>query len=289
MKLKTIVLAFLTTIGFSASYGQIKLGEKLLGAAQKGIVGMTFSDADAAKLAKEAIEQMDKENEVAGPSDPYTIRLNRVFAKHKNENGLQLNYKVYKIKEVNAFAAADGSVRVYSGLMDIMDDNQLLAVIGHEIGHVVNSDSRDAVRAAYRKEAVIDAVASQEEKVATFTESQLGKIGNTLIDSKHSRKQESEADLFSYDFMKRNGYDVNAVESAFMILAKSSEGTNANFFTKIMSSHPDAKERAELARKRAEADGLYKEYVKQVPVKKVTAKKKVATKKKAVVKKTTKK
>nr|ABM53566.1 putative peptidase [uncultured bacterium CBNPD1 BAC clone 905] len=75
--------------------------------------------------------------------------------------------------------------------------------------------------------------------------------------------QESEADLYSYDFMKRNGYNVNAVESAFAILAKLSEGADASFLTRITSSHPDAKERAQNARLRAEKDGLYKPYVKK--------------------------
>jgi putative metalloprotease len=49
------------------------------------------------------------------------------------------------------FATADGSVRVYSGLMDIMDDNELLAVIGHEIGHVANHDSQDAIKSSLQK------------------------------------------------------------------------------------------------------------------------------------------
>jgi putative metalloprotease len=102
-----------------------------------------------------------------------------------------------------------------------------------------------------------------------------------MIDSKHSRKQESEADSYSYDFMKRNGYNVNAVESAFTILAKMSEGTQSSFLDKMMSSHPDSKERAENAKKRAESDGLYKLYVKQST--KTVAKKTVA--KKPVVKK----
>jgi putative metalloprotease len=112
---------------------------------------------------------------------------------------------VYKLNEVNAFATADGSVRVYSGLMDIMDDNELLAVIGHEIGHVANHDSRDAIKAAYKKEALVDAVASQSNKVAAITDSQLAKIASVVIDNKHSRKQESEADEFSYNFMKKTG------------------------------------------------------------------------------------
>jgi putative metalloprotease len=215
----TFSFAFIIA-GFNTANAQINLGDRALGAVQKGLAGFTFSDEDAAALSKQAVDKMDKDNTVAGPKDPYTIRLNKVFGKHVSENGLTLNYKVYLIKEVNAFATADGSVRVFSGLMDIMDDNELLAVIGHEIGHVANHDSRDAMKAAYRKEALIDAAASQSDKVAAVTDSQMGKIANALIDSKHSRSQESDADTYSYDFMKRNGYNVNAVESAFNILAK---------------------------------------------------------------------
>jgi len=171
-----------------------------LGALQTGMASLTFSDEDAAAMSKEAVRKMDSSNVVAGPKDGYTLRLNRIFGKHANENGLALNYKVYVTKDVNAFATADGSVRVFSGLMDIMDDNQLLAVIGHEIGHVANHDSRDAMKAALRKAAVVGAISSQSDKVAKLTDSQYGQLANAIIDSKYSRKQESEADEFSYAF-----------------------------------------------------------------------------------------
>ena len=272
--MKSIFLAlFVAIFGLSNVNAQINLGEKALGALQKGYAGFTFSDEDAAKLSKESVDKMDKENTIAGPNDAYTIRLNKLFGKHKTENGLILNYKVYKLKDINAFATADGSVRVFSGLMDIMDDNEILAVIGHEIGHVANHDSRDAVKAAYKKEALLDAAGSQSDKVAVITEGQIGNIGKVLMNSSHSRQQETDADTYSYDFMKRNGYNVNAVESAFSILAKLSEGTESTFITRMMSSHPDAKQRAENAKTRAEADGLYKPYVKQAKAK-VTPKKK---------------
>ena len=277
-------------MGLLKANAQINLGEKALGAVQKGVTGFTFSDADAATLSKAAVDKMDAEHIVTGPNDPYTIRLNKVFGKYTTGEGYTLNYKVYKLNEVNAFATADGSVRVYSGLMDIMDDNELLAVIGHEIGHVANHDSRDAVKAAYKKEALIDAAASQSNSIASVTDSQLAKLGSAMIDSKHSRTQEAEADEFSYNFMKKNGYNVNAVSSAFSILAKMSEGTEASFLEKMMSSHPDSKERAELAKQRAEKDGLYKPYVqiKAAPPVVKTTKKTTKKSTKKTTKKTTK-
>lgn len=288
MKKKFIVLGVLfATFGFTKMNAQINFGDKAIGAVQKGVTGFTFSNADAAALSKAAVDKMDTENEVASATDPYTLRLNRVFGKYTAGDGYTLNYKVYKLKEVNAFATADGSVRVYSGLMDIMDDNELLAVIGHEIGHVANNDSRDAIKAAYKKEALMDAAASQSTKVAAVTDSQLGKIGSSIIDSKFSRKQEAEADLYSYNFLKKNGYDVNAEESAFRILAKMSEGSQASFIDQMMSSHPDSKQRAEDAKKRAEKDGLYKPYVQQKIVNTAPVATKTTTKKATTTKKTT--
>lgn len=290
MNTKSILLnAAVFLFGISATQAQINFGEKALSAVQKGVTGFTFSDADAAALSKPAVDKMDAENKVAPATDPYAIRLARVFGKYTKGEFYTLNYKVYLTKEINAFATADGSVRVFSGLMDVMDDNELIAVIGHEIGHVHNHDSRDAMKALYQKEALIDAASSQSVKISAITDSQLAKIGSAMIDSKYSRKQESEADLFAYDFMKKNGYDVNAEESAFRILAKMSEGAQSSFIDQMMSSHPDSQKRADDAKARAESDGLYKPYVQQkivnntVPaVKKTTAKKttKKTTKKK---------
>lgn len=278
------LLATAVVAGIYTGQAQIKIGDKALGAIQNGMSSFSFSDADAAALAAEGIKKLDSANTIAGAKDGYALRLNRVFGKHSNENGLALNYKVYLTKDVNAFACADGSVRVYSGLMDIMDDNQLLAVIGHEIGHVANHDSRDAMKAAYRNAAITGAIGSTSSKAAAITDGQAGQIGQALLQSKYSRKQETEADTFSYDFMKSNGYDVNAVESAFNILASMSEGADSSFITQMMSSHPDSKARAEKARKRAEEDGVYKAYTQKSFSNKATATK-TTTKKKTTKKK----
>ncbi|WP_345950039.1 M48 family metalloprotease [Mucilaginibacter sp. PAMB04274] len=237
---------------------QIKLNAKGLGAIGKGVKAVTFSDADAAKLAGEAVAYMDTHNPVAAENDPYTVRLKKLFAKHQNEGGMKLNFKVYKVKDINAFACADGSVRVFSSLMDIMTDEELLGIIGHEIGHVANKDSRDAVKSAYKREAMMDAAASQSGVVNTLSQSQLGSFATALLDSKYSRKQESEADDYSYNFMKQHNYKVTALASAFKKFAdmEKSSGTERSKSEKMLSSHPDSSERAAKVIEKAKKDGL---------------------------------
>lgn len=260
MKKNFIFLSFAAFLLSSAASAQIKLNSKGVGAVGKGVQAATFSDADAARLAGEAIAYMDSHNPVAAADDPYAIRLEKIFGKHKEEGGLKLNYKVYKVKDINAFACADGSVRVFSSLMDILTDDELLAVIGHEIGHVANKDTRDAVRDAYKRAAIADAAASQSGAAATLTESQLGDFANALLASKYSRKQETEADDYAYNFMKKYNYDVNALASVFKKFAEMEKaaGAERSKAEKRMSSHPDSEARAERASEKAKKDGLAK-------------------------------
>lgn len=255
---KTIITCLVIASAMGTASAQFKINSKSIGAVAKGAKAVTFSDADASKLAREAVDWMDAHNTVAGPKDPYTIRLNKIFGKHKNEDGLNLNYKVYKVVDINAFACADGSVRVFSALMDKMTDDELLAIIGHEIGHVKNHDSRDGMRAAYKRAAISDAASSQSGVVNSLTESQLGDFANAILESKYSRKQETEADDYGYEFLKKHNYKVMAMASAFKKLEALGNGEKKSTMDKMMSSHPDSGARALAVEKKAKKDGLDK-------------------------------
>ncbi|WP_461142210.1 M48 family metallopeptidase [Spirosoma pomorum] len=214
-----------------------------------------LTNAQVATYSKQAVQKMDAENPVAGPNDPYAQRLNRIVSRLRTINGTPINYKVYLVKDVNAFATADGSVRVFKGLMDLMSDQEVLAVIGHEIGHVANQDSRDAMKQAFKRSAIRNGGAALPGVVGSLARSQVGGIADQLVGAKFSRKQETEADDYSYNFLKRNGYNVIALATSFEKLAKASGG-GSNKMLQFMSSHPDSQARAQRIRDRARQDGL---------------------------------
>lgn len=222
-------------------------------AVMEGIGSFTLSDAQVVAYSRQAVQQMDAQNPVAGPGDPYVQRLSRIVGRHRTVGGLPINYKVYKVAGVNAFATADGSVRVFKGLMDVMTDSELLAIMGHEIGHVVNRDTRDAMKSGLRRSALRNAAASQSGVVGKLSRSQIGSVADYIAGASFSRRQETEADDYSYGFLRRNGYSVMALATSFEKLAKLGGSGNSPTF---LSSHPDSRARAGRVRARARRDGL---------------------------------
>ena len=90
----------------------------------------TLTDEQMAGYVKEYIDWMDKNNKVCEENSPYTERLKKLTEGLGDADGIPLNFKVYHVTDVNAFACADGSVRVFSALMDIMSDEELLSKHG---------------------------------------------------------------------------------------------------------------------------------------------------------------
>ncbi|WP_257657116.1 M48 family metallopeptidase [Parapedobacter lycopersici] len=258
MKNLFLTLCLAASVTGVANAQRINLG-KAAGAASKSVSALTFSNEDAVRLSKEAVEWMDQNNTIAAADDPYAVRLERLFGTHKSQDGLALNYKVYLVTDINAFACADGSVRVFSSLMDLMTDEELLSIIGHEIGHVKNEDTKDAMKSAYMRAAAMDAASSTSNTVQALSESQLGELANAMLDASHSRKQESDADEYAYNFMKQHGYNVVGAYSAFKKLALLAGNSSVSGFEKMLSSHPDSEKRAEAVKAKAQQDGLWQD------------------------------
>lgn len=255
--MKKIVLGVICVMMMSScSMLKIVDQEAAMNAGMAAATALTISDAQIAQVCTEYMAQMDKENTIAPANSEYTQRLNRVMGRFRNISNLGLNYKVYQSSTVNAFASGDGSVRVYSGLMDVMNDDELFAVIGHELGHLINKDVRDAYRNAYLIVAARYGIAAISQTGGALSTSFLGDLGQQLAQNAYSRRQETEADETAFQFCVQNGVDPFAMYHALNVLISISgdtgqQGTLAQAF----SDHPDTQKRATHIKEMAEAAG----------------------------------
>ncbi len=218
----------------------------------KAIQAATISDSYVQSMAHQYVQQLDAQSDVAGANDPYTLRLNRIVAPIA---GSGYNFKVYLTPEVNAFAVADGSIRVYSGLMDIMSDAEVLGVIGHEIGHVMNKDTKDAFRHALLTSAVRDGLSATGGVVGALSSSELGDLTEALSSSQYSQKQELEADDYGYRFLVSHGVNPWVLAMSFEKLEQIQGGGSSASVRQIFSTHPDIRNRVSRVEQRAAKDG----------------------------------
>jgi putative metalloprotease len=237
------VLSASTSVPPAAAQMQDWRTGRLLSAGADVLQAIMLSERQIMSVASQYAAQMDRQHTLAPTSNKYAQRLARLTARHHNEDGLRMNYAVYLSPTVNAFALADGTVRVYSGLMDIMTDEEVLGVIGHEIGHVKNNDHKDKLRTSMLTLAARKAITTVGGTVGQLAESQVGAIGEMLVNAKFSRSQETDADDYGLRFMVRHGYNPRAMATALQKLAKLSGG-RSNPVQQMLSTHPDPQKRA---------------------------------------------
>lgn len=230
--------------------------ETLLGGASKALQAATISDGQVQNYVHEYVTYSDQQNKVAPSNSEYSVRLAKLTQGLNSVDGVPLNFKVYLTNDVNAFACADGSVRVYSGLMDRMTDDEVLGVIGHEIGHVAHKDTKNAFKHALMTSAILDGVASTSNTAAALTQGQLGQLGETLVSSKYSQKQESNADDYGYDFLKANGKNPWAMAMAFTKLEELEGNVQNSGLSQMFSSHPSTPDRIQHIVDRCHKDNI---------------------------------
>jgi putative metalloprotease len=204
------------------------------------LAASTLEEQDVRQMSAEAAKELDAKHRVADASHPYAVRLKRITRGMENYNNLQLNFKVYIADDVNAFAMADGTVRVYSGLLELMPDDQVYAVIGHEVGHVALEHSYEQMRKQILTSTAFKAAAGSGGKLGKLSSSQLGALAYQAVNARFSQADELEADRYSAKMLHAQGKDPNAMKRAIATLEKKS-GNGGGF----LSSHPSNSQRKE--------------------------------------------
>jgi putative metalloprotease len=257
--MKKIIFLFVFVAGISTIQAQLKIGGKSIDTKklEKATVdvanAVTLSDADVIAVCSEAIEWMDAHNPIADESTEYGARLARLTKEIKSVNGLPLNFKVYHITDINAFACGDGSIRVFSPLMDLMDDDELMGIIGHEIGHIAGTDVKDAMKNAYLTSAAINAASAANSTVRNLSETQLGELTQSFLGARFSQKQEYAADEYGFKTCVENGFSPYGMANALNKLVELSQGAKASAIQQMFASHPDSEKRVVRMKEKADA------------------------------------
>ena len=143
-------------------------------------------------------------------------------------------------KELNANCGPGGKIIVYSGLIEQLQltDDELAAVMGHEIAHALREHSREAMSKAYGME-----IAKQGAGALLG----LGQDSLALADAAvqygmtlpNSRGNENEADIIGLELAARAGYNPNAAISLWQKMSRAGGGAPPEF----MSTHPSSSTR----------------------------------------------
>jgi len=159
---------------------------------------------------------------------------------------------VVRTEEWNAAAMGNGSIWVYSGLVDEMGDDELAIVLGHELAHYSHEHSRRAAKSGMWMQflglgALI--AADQIDSDAKRLGAELGALlAVTAFDSGYSRNQEDQADRVGLRYVYEAGYDYAAAPALWRRFAEKYGDQDAvtNFF---FGDHSRSAERADALEK----------------------------------------
>ena len=162
---------------------------------------------------------------------------------------------VFADDDANAFALPGGKIGVYTGLLKVArSQDQLAAVIGHEVAHVLARHANERVSTAYTAEAALTAV-SASGMVAPQLMGLMGLGTQVGVLLPFSRTQESEADLLGLDLMSRAGFDPRQSIALWQNMNASRQGGAPPEF---MSTHPsDATRMSKLNARMPHAMSLF--------------------------------
>ena len=225
------------------------------------------SDAQLNQMAAQSWAEA-KQAEPVSRDPRYTNRLKNIgsrIARGANKSKERWDYAVFDKDTKNAFVLPGNRVGFYKGMMDFAQtDDQIAAVMGHEVGHVTGRHAAERVSMnmagqlavvggsvigasqmskscnKYQDARQRNACLSSANQKAAMLNQALG-LGFMLgIALPYSRNHESQSDLLGAKYMYRAGYDPYQAVRLWEKMAENSPSRQPEF----LSTHPDPSNRA---------------------------------------------
>ncbi|MBY8964972.1 M48 family metallopeptidase [Algiphilus sp.] len=237
--MRTRIIAFLAAF----------IGSTLIAACATSPTGRTqlilVSSEEMQKMGAQAFAQMKEETPVARntPAARYVECVSRALTQViAPEQSWEV--RTFESDAINAFALPGGKIGVYTGLIEVADDqHQLAAVVGHEIAHVLANHS--AARVSNQLAAQLGA--SVLSSATGVSPQVIGMGAQVLLLMPYGRGDESEADVLGLRYMAEAGFDPSAAPALWVNMARAKKG---NAPPEFLSTHPSDQSRIDNLRSR---------------------------------------
>ena len=143
---------------------------------------------------------------------------------------------------VNATCAPGGRITFYSGIINKLNltDDEIAAIMGHEIAHAVREHGRERVSQAMAQNAIANVALAAAGAGSAQSIDAANQIMQYVLVLPNSRQNEKEADAIGLEIAARGGYDPRAAITLWEKMSKESKGKNPPEF---LSTHPSNQSR----------------------------------------------
>ena len=143
---------------------------------------------------------------------------------------------------VNATCAPGGRITFYSGIINKLNltDDEIAAIMGHEIAHAVREHGRERVSQAMAQNVIANVALAAAGAGSAQSIDAANQIMQYVLVLPNSRQNEKEADAIGLEIAARGGYDPKAAITLWEKMSKESKGKNPPEF---LSTHPSNQNR----------------------------------------------
>jgi predicted Zn-dependent protease len=171
-------------------------------------------------------------------TNQYVICVAGAIVREIGDSGREWEVTVFQDDSPNAFALPGGKIGVHTGILRVArNQDQLAAVIAHEVAHVLSRHSNERASqevAVQQGLNVIQAVTNPTSQTGQVMMGVLGLGAEYGVLMPYSRLQESEADLLGLDLMARAGFNPQQSVDLWMNMEQAGGGQPIEF----LSTHP---------------------------------------------------
>lgn len=201
---------------------------------------IAVSEAQAAQLGAQAFQQIIAEKEVVqGTAQSRMVeQVGRDIAAVVNQP-YQWEFALLQDPSPNAFALPGGKIGVHTGLFQVVQNaDQLAVVVAHEVAHVTARHSAERMTQQMAIHAGLLGIGAATSPAAADLVAQAATLGVILP---FSRTQEREADEIGLIYMAMAGYDPRAAIEVW----QNFERLSADRPPEFLSTHPSPPNRIE--------------------------------------------